>query len=192
VVKTYLALLAVLALERVVEVGISRRNAGRALARGGIEVGERHFVLMKLLHTAFFVACAAEVIVLRRPLIPPLAVAMTVLVLLSQAVRYWAVFTLGARWNVRVIVVPGDAAVTTGPYRYLRHPNYVAVLVEGFAVPLLHGAWLTALAFTLLNAWLLAVRIRCEERALAQHCWYEERLGDRPRFLPGWRSMEGG
>ena len=131
-------------------------------------------------------------ILLRRPLMPPLAIAMTVLVLLSQALRYWAVFTLGARWNVRVIVVPGDAAVTTGPYRYLRHPNYVAVLVEGFSVPLLHGAWLTALAFTLLNTWLLAVRIRCEERALAQHCWYEERLGDRPRFLPGWRSMEGG
>jgi len=182
VVKTYLALLAVLALERVVEVGISRRNAGRALARGGIEVGERHFVLMKLLHTAFFVACAAEVIVLRRPLIPPLAVAMTVLVLLSQAVRYWAVFTLGARWNVRVIVVPGDAAVTTGPYRYLRHPNYVAVLVEGFAVPLLHGAWICAVAFSALNLVLLRIRIRVEERALG--ATWERAFAGVPRFIP--------
>jgi methyltransferase len=192
-VYVYLALLGLLALERGIELAVSRGNAARAFARGGLEVGRRHFVLMKLLHTGFFVACAAEVVLLHRPFLPVLAVPMAALVLLAQGLRYWALATLGRRWNVRVIVVPGEAAVTTGPYRYLRHPNYLAVAVEGFAVPLVHTAWLTAIAFTALDAWLLTVRIRCEERALAEHCRYAERLGDRRRFLPSsWRSMATG
>jgi methyltransferase len=74
--------------------------------------------------------------------------------------------------------------VTGGPYRWLRHPNYLAVVIEGFAVPLLGGAWLTALWFNAANAWLLFVRIRAEERALAEHCEFEQKLGDRPRLVP--------
>ena len=89
------------------------------------------------------------------------------LVLASQALRWWCIATLGRRWNTRVIVVPGLAQVTRGPYRLLRHPNYVAVVVEGVALPLVHAAWITALVFTLANAGLLAIRIRCEDRALA-------------------------
>jgi methyltransferase len=89
---------------------------------------------------------------------------------------------------VRVLVLPGDPAVVAGPYRYLRHPNYLAVVIEGFAVPLVHTAWLTALAFTLANAALLRVRIRCEEQALAAHCDYARRLGDRPRLIPARRA----
>jgi methyltransferase len=183
-VTWYLALLALLGLERIGELLLSRRNAAVMVARGAIEVGQRHFRAMKLLHTAFLVACAAEVIVLRRPFVPLLAVAMLVLVILAQVLRYWAVFTLGTRWNVRVLVTPGDAAVVTGPYRYVRHPNYLAVIVEGFAVPLVHSAWLTALAFTVCNAALLTVRIRCEEAALAEHCRYRERVGTLRRFIP--------
>jgi methyltransferase len=113
---------------------------------------------------------------------------MLTLLVLAQVLRYWAVLTLGTRWNVRVLVVPGDAAIVTGPYRYLRHPNYLAVIVEGFAVPLVHSAWLTALAFTALNAALLRVRIRCEEAALAAHCGYAERFATRHRFIPGPRA----
>ncbi len=184
----YLALLALLGLERVVELVISRRNAAQALARGGIEVGRGHFQVMKLLHTAFFVACAAEVVLFHRPFIPALALPMLLLVVLAQVLRYSAVLTLGRRWNVRVLVVPGDPAVAAGPYRYLRHPNYLAVVVEGFAVPLVHTAWLTALGFSLANAALLRVRIRCEEQALATHCDYARRLGDRPRLIPARRA----
>ena len=187
-VSWYLALLALLGLERIGELILSRRNAAAALARGGIEVGQRHFQVMKALHTAFFVACAAEVVLLGRPFIPALALPMLVLVVLAQVLRYWAVLTLGRRWNVRVLVVPGDPAVAVGPYRYVRHPNYLAVVIEGFAVPLVHTAWLTALAFTLANAALLRVRIRCEEQALATHCDYTRRLGDRPRLIPARRA----
>ncbi|HET6346370.1 MAG TPA: isoprenylcysteine carboxylmethyltransferase family protein, partial [Myxococcota bacterium] len=88
--------------------------------------------------------------------------------LAAQGLRYWAIGSLGRRWNVRVIVLPNVPAVTRGPYRFLRHPNYVAVVLEGMAVPLIHGAWWTAVAFTLANALLLRVRIRCEEDALAR------------------------
>jgi methyltransferase len=92
---------------------------------------------------------------------------MTLLVLGSQALRWWCIATLGRRWNTRVIVVPGLAPERAGPYLWLRHPNYVAVVVEGAALPLVHAAWITAVAFTALNAALLAVRIRVEEAALA-------------------------
>ena len=83
-----------------------------------------------------------------------------------------------------MIVTPGEAVVTSGPYRWLRHPNYLAVAIEGVAIPLVHGAWLTAVAFSAANALLLRRRIRVEERALAEHCQGEALLGDRPRLLP--------
>jgi methyltransferase len=169
-VGLYLGLLVLLAGERLVELGISRRNAAWSLEQGGIEYGSDHFIYMKLLHTGFFVACALEVVLLERPFIPTLAVPMLGVALAAQAIRYWVIFTLGKRWNVRVIVVPGLPVVSSGPYRYLKHPNYLAVVLEGFAVPLIHTAWITAVAFTLLNAWVLSVRLRCENEALATHC----------------------
>jgi methyltransferase len=91
---------------------------------------------------------------------------MLALVLAGQALRWWCIATLGPRWNTRVIVVPGLAPVTAGPYRWLRHPNYLAVVVEGAALPLVHTAWVAALLFTVLNAVLLSVRIRVEDQAL--------------------------
>jgi len=87
-------------------------------------------------------------------------------VLAAQALRWWCIRTLGPQWNTRIIVVPGLALVGGGPYRFFRHPNYVAVVVEGVALPLVHSAWVTALVFTVLNAALLTVRIRVEDRAL--------------------------
>ena len=169
-VELYLVFLLLIALERLVELAISRRNAAWSLEQGGIEYGSEHFVYMKLLHTSFFVACALEVVLLERPFIPSLGFPMLALALMAQAIRYWVIFTLGKRWNVRVIVVPGLPVVTSGPYRLMKHPNYLAVVLEGFAVPLIHTAWITAVAFTLLNAWMLSVRIRCENEALATHC----------------------
>jgi methyltransferase len=89
------------------------------------------------------------------------------IVIASQSLRWWCIATLGRQWNTRVIVVPGLPLVSRGPYRLLRHPNYVAVVLEGAALPLVHSAWATAAMFTILNAALLARRIQVEERALA-------------------------
>jgi methyltransferase len=153
--------------ERLAELRRSTRNARWAMQRGGVESGRRHYPPMVVLHTGLLVAAVLEVDLADRPFRPWLGWPMLALVLGAQALRWWCIVTLGPRWNTRVIVVPGLALVGSGPYRWLRHPNYVAVVVEGLALPLVHTAWLTALAFTVLNGWLLAVRIGCENRALA-------------------------
>jgi methyltransferase len=164
----YAVLVLATGVERIVELVVSTRNARWSLSRGGVEYGTRHFPPMVALHTGLLLACLAEVWISGRPFLPWLGWPMLVLVLASQALRWWCIATLGPRWNTRVIVVPGLALVASGPYRWLRHPNYVAVVVEGFALPLVHTAWITALAFTVLNAVLLfAVRIPAENRALA-------------------------
>jgi len=164
----YAVLVGATALERLAELVVSARNARWSFARGGIETGRGHFPAMVALHTGLLVACVVEVWAADRPFLPWLGWPMLVLVLASQGLRWWCIATLGPRWNTRVIVVPGLPLVDRGPYRWLRHPNYVAVVVEGIALPLVHTAWVTALAFTVLNAvLLLGFRIPAEERALA-------------------------
>lgn len=163
----YLALVLATGVERIVELVISTRNARAAFARGGVEFGKRHFPWMVALHTGLLVACIAEVHIADRPFLPWLGWPMLGLVIASQLLRYWCIGSLGAQWNTRVIVVPSLSLVTRGPYRWLRHPNYLAVVIEGFALPLVHTAWVTALAFTVLNAvLLLGFRLPAENRAL--------------------------
>jgi methyltransferase len=186
-VELYLAFLGLLACERGVELLVSRRNARAALAAGAAETGRGAYAAMVVVHAFFPVACAAEVLVLGR-LFPGLpGYAALCVALGAQGLRWWAVGTLGPRWNTRVIVARASAPVTEGPYRFLRHPNYLAVILEMLAVPLVHGAWLTALVFSALNAALLAVRIPAEERALGQA--YSEAFRGRPRFVP--RGLRG-
>lgn len=164
----FTVLVALVALERLAELVVSTRNARWALAQGGRETGQGHYVVMVVLHTGLLVGALVEAW-WRRPDVPLLlAATMFALVLASQALRWWCIATLGRQWNTRVIVVPGLPLVRSGPYRRLRHPNYVAVVVEGFALPLVHAAWWTAVVFTVANAVLLMVRIRVEERALAE------------------------
>jgi methyltransferase len=180
----YLGLLALVFLERLVELGLSERNARRALARGGREHGRGHYPAMVALHSAFLLACAAEALVHPEP--PGRAALLAVAgVLGAQALRWWAVSALGERWSTRVVVIPGAAPVVGGPYRWLRHPNYLAVIAEVACLPLAWGSWRTALAFSAANAALLWVRIRAEERALGPG--WEEAFRGRPRLVPGGR-----
>lgn len=181
----FAALLAACGGERLLEVALSWRNARRALARGGREVeGRGFYAAMVAVHGLLFVAAPLEVAWLDRPFLPALAAVATGLVAVAMGLRYWAVATLGDRWNTRIIVIPGEPAVDRGPYRYVRHPNYIAVTLEMAALPLVHTAWLTALVWSLASALLLALRIPREEAALAQASDYRARLGDRGRFLP--------
>ncbi|MFE6981825.1 isoprenylcysteine carboxyl methyltransferase family protein [Streptomyces griseus] len=164
----YTLLVLAVAAERLAELVVARRNTAWSLARGGTESGRGHYPAMVALHTALLAGCLAEVRLTDRPFLPLLGWTMVAVVVAAQALRWWCIRTLGPRWNTRVIVVPGLPRVTGGPYRWLSHPNYVAVAAEGLALPLVHGAWATALVFTALNAALMAVRIRCEDRALAR------------------------
>lgn len=163
----YTALIAATAVERLAEVRVSLRNAAWSFERGGVEHGRAHYPVMVVLHTAFLLGCVGEVWVFDRPFLPWLGWPMLAACVGTQALRWWCITTLGPRWNTRVIVVPNLARVTGGPYQWLNHPNYVAVVAEGVALPLVHSAWITAAAFTALNALLLAVRIRVENEALA-------------------------
>ncbi|HET9383155.1 MAG TPA: isoprenylcysteine carboxylmethyltransferase family protein [Streptomyces sp.] len=165
----FTALVLAVALERTAELAVSHRNARWSLARGGVESGRGHYPFMVVLHAGLLAGALTEVWV-RRPAAPAPVLAATMLVLLAaaQALRWWCIATLGRQWNTRVIVVPGFPRVTGGPYRLVPHPNYVAVVLEGFALPLAHSAWTTAVVFTLLNACLLATRVRAEDAALAR------------------------
>ena len=168
-VALYVVVVVLVGLERLVELAISRSNLAWALRRGGFETGRGHFPVMVALHTGLLVACLAEVVALDRPFVPLLGWTMLLLLVLTEATRGWVIATLGRQWNTRVVVVPGMRRVTGGPYRWMSHPNYVVVAVEGVALPLVHTAWVTALVFTVLNAaLLLLVRIPAEERALAR------------------------
>jgi len=164
----YVLLIAVVAAERVAELVVSKRNLAWSLERGGVEVGAGHYPAMVVLHTGLLVGCLVEVLVLNRPFLPALGWPMLAIVVAAQALRWWCITTLGPQWNTRVVVVPGAQRVSGGPYRFLSHPNYVAVIAEGIALPLVHSAWITALVFTVLNAALLATRISTENTALAR------------------------
>ena len=163
----YYTLLVVIAFERVAELVVSQRHAADLLRRGGVEYGRGHFPVMVALHVALLVGCWVEPLVLHRTFITPLGWTMLAVVLAANALRWWCIATLGSRWTARVIVIPGMPLVRSGPYRWFAHPNYVAVVVEGAALPLVGSAWITACVFTVLNAALLTVRLRCETRALA-------------------------
>ena len=150
------------ALQRLAELGYARRNARRLLAAGGVEHGAGHYPLFVALHGAWLAALFVLV-----PAEAPADWGLLGLYGLLQLGRLWVIASLGGRWTTRVIVVPGAPLVTRGPYRFLRHPNYLVVALEIPVLPLAFGAWQIALGFGLANLALLAHRIRVEERALA-------------------------
>jgi methyltransferase len=162
----FTVLIGLVSLERLAELIVAKRNLAWSLARGGKETGFSHYPFMVALHTGLLAGCLLEVWLGHRPFVPALGWPMLVLALGSQALRWWCIRTLGPQWNTRIVVVPNLGRITGGPYRFFSHPNYVAVVVEGAALPLVHTAWLTALVFTVLNAVLLTVRIRAENNAL--------------------------
>jgi methyltransferase len=166
-VTVFWILLSVIAVERLAELAVSARNASALLARGGTEYGFGHFPVMVALHVGLIAGCVLEPLLGDRSFSPALGWPMVAVTLAANGLRWWCIATLGGRWTARVIVLPGEPLVHSGPYRWFGHPNYVAVIIEGAALPLAGSAWITAIAFTAANAALLTVRIRCETRALA-------------------------
>ena len=167
-VNWYVLLIALVGLERLAELVVAQRNLAWSRARGGVEVGLSHYPIMVVLHTGLLVGCLVEVFALNRPFIPALGWPMLAVVIAAQGLRWWCITSLGRQWNTRVVVIPGAERVSGGPYRLMPHPNYVAVVAEGIALPLVHGAWITALTFTVLNALLIRKRISIENSALAR------------------------
>jgi methyltransferase len=162
----YALLILTVAVERLAELVVSKRNLAWSRDRGGAEFGKGHYPVLVVLHAGLLAACPIEAIAARRRFIPALGWPMLAIVMTAQALRWWCIATLGRQWNTRVVVVPGAARVDRGPYRFLSHPNYVAVVAEGAALPLVRSAWVTALGFSMLNAAVLTERIRVENAAL--------------------------
>jgi methyltransferase len=181
----YLAMLVALGAERIAELIISARNARWAFAHGATESGTGHYPAMAAFHTLFILACGAEAIFFGRAF--PAVVGWIALggALCAQGLRYWAVATLGPRWNTRVIVLPNDAPVTSGPYRFMRHPNYLAIVIEMICVPMIYGCWRTVIVFSAGNAIMLRVRIKSEESALGAP--YQKTFSSVPRLIPRLR-----
>lgn len=180
----YLALLVLVGLGRLVELRISRRNQRQLEKQGVRKMAEPHFRWMVFVHAGVLAGAAAEVMLLHRPLIPALAVMMAVLFGLANALRWWVIRTLAGHWNVEVMASLHASVVTSGPYRWVRHPNYAAVVMELFALPMMHTAWITALAGTLANLEILRRRLRVEESVLMADPAYRVTMGAKPRFLP--------
>jgi methyltransferase len=155
------ALLAYVTVQRIAELWWARRNERRLLAAGGIEYGRSHLPLIVLLHAAWLIGM--WLLAYDRPIEPP----FFAIVVILQLGRFWVLATLGRRWTIRIIVLPGEKLVARGAYRWLRHPNYAVVTGELAAVPLALGLPLYALVFSLLNAAVLAIRIPAENAALA-------------------------
>ncbi len=181
----YLVLLCGFATLRLVELWFSARHRAHLLAAGGRQVREPFYPLMVCVHVGLFCACAFEVVVHDRPALPWLAGCMLTVLALCLLGRVWVWRSLGTQWSVRLIASPLPV-IDTGPYRYVRHPNYTIVIAEFFALPLAHSAYLTALGFSLLNAFVLWHRLRLEEAVLSSRPEYIATMGGKPRFLPAF------
>jgi methyltransferase len=184
-VYSFLALLLAVGSLRLVELRISKRHQQEMAARGATRVDEPKFRWMVLLHTAVLIGAAVEVVFLRRPFVPWLAAPMFVVFLAANAVRWWVIRSLGEHWNVQVVDSTRLGVVTSGPFRYVRHPNYAAVFAEMLALPLIHAAWITAVAGAIAHIGVLAQRLSTEERVLFANPDYRAAMTGKPRFLPG-------
>jgi methyltransferase len=180
----FLGLLAAVGLGRLLEMRLSRRHQRALEAKGARPAADPGFPAMVALHAGVLVASALEVVWLHRPFTPAVGVPALVAFALANALRWWVIATLGPHWNVRVVGSLALGVVTAGPYRFVRHPNYVAVFVELLALPLVHGAWVTALVGGALHAVVLRRRVAAEEAMLAADTAYRDAMGGKPRFVP--------
>src|SRR5437660_5306279 len=181
----FLALLVAVGLLRLVELQISKRHQREMATRGAAKVDEPKFRWMVLLHTCVLIGAAVEVVFLDRPFFLWLAALMIAIFLMANAVRWWVIRSLGAHWNVQVVDSSRLGVVTSGPFRYVRHPNYAAVFAEMLALPLIHTAWITATVGAVAHAGILAQRLSTEERVLFANPVYRAAMNGKPRFLPG-------
>jgi methyltransferase len=185
----FTGLVLAVAVGRVVELSISQRRRRGMRARGVQAVDERYFAAMVILHAAILGGALVEAWTTARPAIPWLSAAAVALVFGASLLRWWVIATLGPHWNVRIMASTSMGVVSDGPYRFLRHPNYVAVFVELAALPLVHAAYVTAALGAVAHVWVLAQRIRAEEEVLHADPAYRATMANKPRFFPWPRSQ---
>ena len=164
-------IIGIVIVQRLIELLVARRNEQWMKSQGAIEAGASHYRYMVAMHVCFFVSLIAEVFYFDLSP-PPLWPVWLCIFLLAQVMRIWCLASLGKYWNTKIIVLPGANVVRRGPYKFIRHPNYVIVATELIVLPLLFNAYFTAILFTLLNIWMMTVRIPEEEEALKNETDY--------------------
>jgi methyltransferase len=180
----FLGLIVLIFLQRLIELRISQRNVAAILSKGGQIHGENLLPWVKVLQLSWFLAMIAEVWGFNRPFNPLLASFGVIGLLSGQVLRFLSMKALGWRWSLPIATVPGLPTVNTGIYRYLRHPNWLGVIIEIAALPLIHSAYLAAIGFSVVNALILRQRVQQEETALAETANDRGLFLDTPRFLP--------
>ncbi len=182
----YFLFLGLFALRKVVDQVRSKRNIRRLQQQRNILPSrDRAMPWMLLTHIAFFVLTPLEVVLLGRTFIPALGIPMIVVFVLATLLRWWATTLLGRQWNSKVVVPNDLLPVTSGPYRFVRHPNYLAVSLEFLSAGLIYSAYLSAIVVGILNLYSIIKRIQAEEELLFQVPAYRSALGDKARLVPG-------
>ncbi|RLQ95154.1 isoprenylcysteine carboxyl methyltransferase family protein [Falsibacillus albus] len=182
----FYVMLSVIAFQRIFELIIARRNEKYLKAKGAIEFGKGHYRFMVLIHVLFFVSMMTEVD-LGAKFSSPLLPYLFTMFLFTQAARIWAISSLGEYWNTKIIVLPEAKVPKKGPYKLMRHPNYLIVTLELLLIPMMFHAYFTLFAFTVLNALILSIRIPIEEKALSGATNYETAYKNENRFLPKFK-----
>ncbi|NYF25495.1 isoprenylcysteine carboxyl methyltransferase family protein [Sporosarcina sp. JAI121] len=167
--------ISIVILQRLVELFVAKRNEKWMRSQGAFEVGTTHYPVMVTMHIAFFISLLAEVFLFGR-LLSPEWILFLFIFLVAQVARIWCLTSLGKFWNTKIIILPGADVVQKGPYKLVRHPNYIIVATELLVLPLMFGAYFTAIIFTLLNVWMMSVRIPVEEKALKEATNYSEKF----------------
>jgi methyltransferase len=180
----YISLLVIVGIGRLAELVISRRNQRKLEKQGVRKIHEPLFRLLVLLHGSILVCAGLEVLFLHRPLIPALAISMGIVFILSNVLRWWVIWTMAGHWNVEIMDSARVGVVSSGPYRWVRHPNYVGVVLEVFSLPMMHTAWITAIFGTLGYMEILRHRLKLENGALMANPEYRLVMGDKPSFFP--------
>jgi methyltransferase len=186
VTTSYVFLVLAVAVQRLLEMRLSRANELELKAQGGIEHAAEQMPYMKALHGAWLLSCLGEVWLFDRPVYGWLVFIALLLFCAGQVLRLSAMHALGSRWTTKVITLPREPAVFSGVFRFVRHPNYLGVILEILALPLIHTAYLTAIVFSIANGALLYYRIRAEEQALGESSDYDTRLAEQPRLVPNF------
>lgn len=180
----FLVFLGCVGIERLGEIQLSRRHQRDLASRGAHKHSDPGYRWMVALHAGVLIGAALEVILLSRPFLAPLAGFALLFFALATLLRWWVIRTLGIHWNTEVMDSGSLGVISGGPFRWIRHPNYLGVFVELIALPLIHTAWLTAAAAGILNVFVLRNRLRVEERLLHAVPAYRAVMAGKPRFLP--------
>ncbi len=184
----FLAILLAVLGQRIVETRISKRNLAYLLAQGGRQHSSNYLSLVRILHLSWFLAMGLEVFLLSRPFVWSWAIIGLSGAIAGQYLRYLSMRALKWRWTLPIVTLPHTQAVNEGIYRYIRHPNWLGVIIELATIPLIHGAYLTAIFFSLANVLVMYKRIQAEEQALSLDNDYAKIFAHRPRFIPNFNK----